>query len=206
MSETTTMLTDYALAAVTAVLGVALVLRGAQARPVRVWGWAFLALAAAGALGGTWHGLRENGSPGALAWLWMLNEWAIGLFGLGAIAATADAALERGERGALVALAAVGCLVFFAWTWGHDRFGYVLTLDVVVMVVVLFLHGTALRRHPGSPWIVAGIAVSALAAVSQTSTLSLGPLNHNDIFHLIQLTGMVLLFLGARQLGRSRAA
>ena len=206
MSETTTMLTDYALAVVTAVLGAMLIRRGRQALPVRIWGWAFVALAVAGLIGGTWHGLRGSAAPGPLAWLWMFNEWAIGLFGFGAAAATILAAFTHGDRRVLLTIATVGFLVFLAWTWGHDRFSAVLTLDVVVMVFVLFIHGTALRNRPASPWIVAGIAVSAVAAVSQTSDFVIGPLNHNDIFHLIQLAGMVLLFEGARRLGQVPAA
>jgi hypothetical protein len=134
MPELTTMLTDYALAAVTAVLGAILIVRGAAAPPVRLWGWAFVGLAAAGVFGGTFHGLRGTIEPVPLAWLWRLNEWSIGLFGLGAIAATAFAAFAGRVRRVLVALAAVGFLVFVAWTANHDAFRYVLTLDVVAIV------------------------------------------------------------------------
>ena len=200
-----TMLTDYALAAITAVLGVVLLMRGYGAVPAQLWGWAFLALAAAGILGGTYHGFHTSIPPGALAWLWRFNEWSIGLFGLGAIAATTFAAFAGGLRRALLAVAAIGYLVFVVVTYSDDRFFLVLIQSIVVMIYVLFVHGTALRPNPASPWIVAGIAVSAIAALTQTSTFAIGPLDHNDLFHLIQLGAMLLLFQGARRIGPAAA-
>jgi hypothetical protein len=54
MSEPVTMLTDYALGAVSAYLGVRLF------RFSKYWAIAFLALALAAFLGGTWHGFWQH--------------------------------------------------------------------------------------------------------------------------------------------------
>lgn len=205
MPETITMLTDYALAVVTAALGAVLLARSHGDVPARLWGQAFLALATAGVLGGTWHGFHASIPPAPLAWLWRFNEWAIGLFGLLAIAATTFAAFTGRLRRALLAIAAAGYVVFVVLSYGDDRFFLVLIQSIAVMVYVLFLHGTALRPNPASPWIVAGIAVSAVAALTQTSAIVLGPLDHNDLFHIVQLGAMLLLFQGARRIGPARA-
>ncbi len=195
-----TALTDYALALVTAALGAMLIVRAAGA-PRRLWGWAFIALAAAGILGGTYHGFEHEIDATTLGWLWLANEWTIGLFGLGAVAASTLAAFAGAARRGLLALTGIVFLAFAAWTWGHDLFRYVLAYNVWAMAFVLAVHLTRLRRHAATPWIVSGIAASALAAAAQASGIAIGPFDHNVIFHLIQLAAMLLLFGGARRLG-----
>ena len=91
-------------------------------------------------------------------------------------------------------------MVYAAWTAGHDAFRFVLIWNAAVMVFVLAVHLTRLRRLEATPWIVAGIAASAVAAAAQASTVAIGPLDHNDIFHLVQLAGVVLFFGGARRI------
>jgi len=195
-----TTLTDYALAIVTVALGVVLIRRAGDRPAVHLWGWAFVALALGGVLGGTWHGFPESFGAGTLAWIWRLNQWAIGLFGLCVIAATADLAFAGRARRTALVLAALAFLVYAAWTWDHPLFRTVLIWNLAVMVFVLSVHLTRLRRLPATPLILAGIATSAVAAGVQASGLALWALDHNDLFHLIQLAAMILLFAGARQL------
>ncbi len=200
MPSTSTMLTDYALAIVTAVLGVLLIRRQGGGPTARMWGWAFVALALAGVLGGTWHGFEDTIDAATLALIWLLNEWCIGLFGVGVTSATILAAFTGSTRRVLLALVALAFVVFAVWAWGHDSFRYVLVYSLAVMVFVIGVHLTRLRRLTATPWIVAGIGVSAAASAAQASAIALGPLDHNDIFHLIQLAAMLLLFNGARRI------
>ena len=195
-----TTLTDYALAAVTAGLGAVLIGGAGSRQPVRLWGWAFVALALAGVLGGTWHGFTESFGAATLAWIWRLNQWAIGLFGLFVMAATALLAFTGPARRTALALAALAFLAYAAWTWNHPLFRTVLAWNGLVMIVVLAAHLTRLRRLSATPWILAGIAASAVAAAVQAGGVRLWVLDHNDLFHLVQLAAMVLLFAGARQL------
>ena len=63
VTEPMTMLTDYALAVLCAILGVSLASRAARAggRKVGVWVLAFGTTAAAAVAGGTAHGFRSSG-------------------------------------------------------------------------------------------------------------------------------------------------
>jgi hypothetical protein len=55
-------------------------------------------------------------------------------------------------------------------------------------------------------WIVTGVAVSALGALVQASGLAPHRhFNHNDLYHVIQLAAMFLLYRGARRLTDSVA-
>jgi len=65
------------------------------------------------------------------------------------------------------------------------------------MATVLILHAFR-HREPGSRPILAGVAVSALAAGVQASGLSLhANFNHNDLYHVVQIAATVLFYRGA---------
>jgi hypothetical protein len=71
----------------------------------------------------------------------------------------------------------------------------------IAFAVVLALH---LWRFNG--WIVAGVALSAAAALVQASGFALHRhFNHNDLYHVIQLAAIVLFYRGARRLTDSVA-
>jgi hypothetical protein len=196
------MLTDYALAVATAAMGVALLRRGEPATPVRLWGCAFLALAFASLLGGTYHGFRSELSDPALAFVWQVNLYAIGAFGLLVVTGTAYL-LTAPTRIAVISAMSATFALYTAWMTRHDAFIYVIYFNATVMAMVLAIHAYtfAERRDPSSPWIIAGVAVSALAAIVQASGISISRhFNHNDLFHVIQIAGAYLLYRGARQL------
>jgi hypothetical protein len=66
----------------------------------------------------------------------------------------------------------------------------------IAFALVAALH---LRRFNG--WILAGVAVSVIAALVQASGLALHRhFNHNDLYHVIQIAAMALLYKGARRL------
>jgi hypothetical protein len=77
ISEPTTLITDYLLAAVSIVFGVAL-LRARTHRGTLLWSIGFLSLAAAGITGGSFHGFRTMMSDGAHRSLWNITMLLIG--------------------------------------------------------------------------------------------------------------------------------
>ena len=82
----------------------------------------------------------------------------------------------------------------------HDEFIYVVIDSGAAFAVVAALH---LWRFNG--WILAGVAVSILAAVVQASGIALHRhFNHNDLYHVVQMAAMVLLYRGARLLVDTR--
>jgi hypothetical protein len=57
------------------------------------------------------------------------------------------------------------------------------------------------RADPASYWVLAAIAVSAVAGAVQFYRVALHEhFNHNDLYHVIQIVGVVLFFRGGKLL------
>ena len=183
MTEPTTVLTDYALAAVSAWLGAKLFAAS------RGWAIAFLALALAALLGGTWHGFWKSDA------LWKATTLSVGVASLGMVIGSALHVVQGSPRRLLVAFAAMKCLLYGAWMLRHDDFIWVIADTGSALLVVALLH---LYRLNG--WMLGGVAVSIVAGLAQASGLALHQhFNHNDLYHMIQIAAMVLFYRGVRR-------
>jgi hypothetical protein len=199
------MLTDYALAAWTAVLG-ALLLRQWRAnrqRAVLALAASFLATGAAALTGGTFHGFINYQTPAAAAALWKATVYLIGigspLLLTGMILATFTPPIRRWLLGAV----ALKLVVYAVWMATHDDFKYVVYSYVPDMLGVLGLAwwSKVARKAAGAGWIVTGVLLSFLAAAVQRSGFDLHThFNHNDVYHVMQAGAFYLLFRGGRQL------
>lgn len=202
MTEVSTLITDYLLGGLTALLAV-LLLRNRERLPARLWGLAFLASALGAFAGGTWHGFQLLLSDRVLFWLWKVAVYSVGVFGLAAVSGSIVSAITSGRRAALLMATAAIAATYAVWMATHDDFIYVVYYNAAVMGFVLAVHAyTGLRRRdPASPWMIAGVLVSVVAALVQVSGLSLHRhFNNNDLFHVIQMAGVYLLFRGAQRL------
>jgi len=76
--------------------------------------------------------------------------------------------------------------------------------ETVCMVIVLASYSClAARGNQGATLLVIGISLSITAATIQASqaiAMTVGPwlLDHNGVFHLVQMPALILLALGAR--------
>jgi hypothetical protein len=182
VSEATTVLTDYALAAVSAFLGCKLIPCS------KFWSLAFLALALGAFLGGTWHGFWQDDL------LWKATTLSVGVASFGMVAGSADAAITGKLRAGLVAFAALKLLAYAAWMLYHDDFIWVVADTASALLIVAILHAW---RFDG--WILSGVAVSVLAGLAQASGFALHPrFNHNDLYHVLQIAAMLLFYRGVR--------
>ena len=193
-----TVATDYVLGSLGVVLGVRLG-RGASRGSSRgLWAAALVALAVAALAGGTAHGWADRlGSSGH--WLvWRITFWSIGIGSLCLAAAAARFALP--PRSARIAVAVFGLqfAVYAVWMLGHEDFDYVIMDYLPAMIFVLALAAWQWARGwAGGPWVVGGIAVSFLAAAVQLSGFTLhSHFNHNDLYHVIQMLGVYMLYRG----------
>ena len=191
ISEPMTLLTDYVLAGVTGWLCFLLSKSSQQYKSRKFWALAFAALAVGAFLGGTWHGFFNND------FLWKATVLSVGVASFGMVAASAFATLSGAARNVLLWLAA-GKLVFYSyWMLWHDEF-----INVVIDTAIAFGIVAALHLWRFNGWILAGVAVSVGAALVQASGFALHRhFNHNDLYHVIQIAAMLLLYRGARQLG-----
>lgn len=193
-----TVATDYVLAALSVGWGVGLLRR--RHRAAKLWGCAFLAMAAGAALGGTAHGFPDALGPAGLAAAWKATQVAIGVASFFLLAATGAGLLScRGSR-LLAAAAGVKMALYVAWIASHNEFVWVIADYGASMVVVLALHAWAwrARRLEWAGWIAAGVLVSFAAAGIQVGGLSLHRhFNHNDLYHVVQMFGLWLFRRGA---------
>jgi len=203
ISEPMTLATDYALGAVSAVLGWRLYLDSREDRARRCWALAFGALAVSALLGGTHHGFAAVMSRAWYDSSWKATVLAIGLFSFGMMAGSVLATARGRARTGLLAFAGAQLALYTAWMLTHDEYRYVVLDTAVAMTTLLFLHGwsAALRGDPASYWTLAGVAVSVAAAAVQLNRVSLHQhFNHNDLYHLFQIAGILLFFRGGKLL------
>jgi len=183
MNEPTTVLTDYALAAVSAYLGWKLIPYS------KYWSLAFLALALGALLGGTWHGFWQND------FLWRATTLTVGVASFGMVAGSSTAVTTGNLRAVLIAFAAGKLVAYTAWMLYHDDFIWVVADTGTALLIVALLH---LWRFNG--WILMGVAVSVLAGLAQASGFALhAHFNHNDLYHVIQAGAMLLFYLGVKR-------
>lgn len=195
LSEPMTLATDYLLGAVTAWLCIRLAGNRQSQNSRTFWALAFAAVALAAFIGGTWHGFLQ----GKL--LWKATLLAAGGASFAMLAGSAFAVLSGTPRAVLLALASVKFLVYAAVMLARDEFIFVVIDSGIAFALVAALH---LWRW--NAWIVAGVAVSVLGALVQASGLAPHRhFNHNDLYHVIQVAAMLLLYRGARRLTDSVA-
>jgi hypothetical protein len=188
MNEPMTVLTDYALGGVAAWLSI-LLFRNPQASR-RLWALAFAALAAAAFLGGTWHGFLHS------ALLWKATTLSAGLASFGMVAGSSYAVFSAPLRTFILTAALAKLVAYSAWMLGHDAFLYVVIDTGIAFIVVAALH---LWKWNGP--ILAGVAVSIAGALVQANGFKVHEhFNHNDLYHVIQIAAVVLLYRGARRL------
>ena len=183
MNEPTTVLTDYALAAVSFFLGWKLIPYS------RSWALAFLALSLGALLGGTWHGFWQND------FLWKATTLAVGIASFGMVAGSANIVTTGRLRSALIGFAAGKLVVYSAWMLSHDDFIWVVVDTASALFIVGLLH---IARW--NPWMVAGVAISVAAGLVQASGFALhAHFNHNDLYHVIQTAAMFAFYNGLKK-------
>ena len=194
------MITDYMLAALAIWCAFRLVVpTGAQPSTSRVlWGSGLAALALSSVAGGTYHGFSAAMGPEAAAALWIATACGVGLMDLLMLSASLTAMLEPRWRRLALCAAGLKFLFFAAWMMRHDAYRYVVYDYLLAWIAILVLHtATTAGRQPASTWILAGLLVSLAAAAVQL--LGISPhqqFNHNDLYHVIQMGGVYLLYRG----------
>ena len=182
MNEPTTVLTDYALAAVSGFLGFRLM------KCSKFWALAFLALSLGAFLGGTWHGFWQS------ELLWKATTLAVGVASFGMVAGSASATTTGRLRSALIGFAAGKLVAYSVWMLYHDDFLWVVVDTGSALAIVGLLH--ILRWNP---WMVAGVAISVLAGLAQAAGFALhAHFNHNDLYHVIQTAAMLAFYKGLK--------
>ncbi len=208
ITEPMTMATDYLLAVVAWVLAFRLMTRGRRdaSRPALLWGSAFLFTGIAAFAGGTFHGFTLILSSSVLGALWKVTCYSLGIGSLALLAGIADAVLSRRWFAVISAAALVKFILYAIELLRSDDFRLVVMDYAISMVAVLVIAAIDWihRKSRSSPWIVGGILVSFVAAAIQASGLTVHQhFNHNDLYHVVQIGGLWLLYRGGIELRRN---
>jgi MYXO-CTERM domain-containing protein len=203
--ERTTAATD-ALLALGALVAIG-VLRRRTARSFgrSVWIAALGALALASALGAVAHGFNLAGGTRELLWqpLYLALGVTMALFVVGAVR---DWRGERAGRRALGPM--LGLAVAFygvSRLAGGDFLAFVVyEAAALLFALVVYLRLAAGEGRAGAGAMTAALALSLAAGAVQAADVGavrlLWEFDHNGLFHVVQLVGLVFLVLGLRRL------
>ena len=204
ITEPMTLVTDYALAVLSFALGLLLLradLRGHTS--VRLWAGAFWVTAFGAIAGGTYHGLGLILGDGAKALLWKATMYSIGFTSFLMLAGTVVASVSKSWRRWVLAAIFLKLALYAAWILKEDSFRSAIYDYGSAMLGVLLLQGLAVYRGEveRAKWLIAGVVVSFAAAGVQQGELTLHRhFNHNDLYHIVQMGALYLLYRGARVL------
>jgi len=201
-TEVTTAVTDAMLAVLAAgVLRRVRRRRASDPWKVGLWSWLLGLLALASALGAVAHGFDL--AEGTRETLWQPLYLSLGLVvALFVVAAMRDRFGEPAARKALPWMVAAGVGFYAVTRLGSGSFVVFVLYEAAAMLAALALYADAARRRrlEGAGWMVTGVALNLVAAAVQQSDASvrLGPvpLDHNGLFHLVQLVAILALARG----------
>jgi hypothetical protein len=201
-TELTTAATDAVLA-VLCVVALGMIRRRRTVDPWKVglWSWLLGLLALASVLGAIAHGLDLT--EGVRDFLWQPLYLCLGLVvALFAVAAIRDRLGEMAARRALPWMIVLGFGFFAITRIGSGTFLVFIAYEAAAMLaaLVLYLDAAIRPRVPGAALMAVGVTLNLLAAAVQQSSVSLDvpyfPLDHNGVFHLVQMVAVVVLTAG----------
>ena len=201
ITEPTTMITDYLLGLFTLILAVRLSkINEGQENSIRLWSGALAATAIAAFLGGSSHGFALHFSDFAKTAIWKATVYAIGLASFFMLSGTLFAAAANPLRKLLLGLVLLKFLIYAGWMISHDEFKYVI-FDygpAMLGVVLLQLYAYLKWKLKSAVWLISGVLISFAAAGIQMSGFTLHQhFNYNDLYHVIQIGAIYLLYRGA---------
>jgi hypothetical protein len=177
-----------------------------SAHPLKAWLWigVFGGLSIAACLGVIVHGLALHSETRKLMWhpLNAALAFTIACFAAGAVL---DRWGTRAAHWTLPGWLLLSAGFFLYTTFLADSF---LPFDIYEGSVMVFCLGvyaalTFQGRLAGAAWMTGGVAITILAAVVQAALRGTFTLvvefDHNGVFHLIQLLGLICLLIGLRQ-------
>lgn len=203
VTEPVTLITDYILSTECFIFGLLLFRKAKNETAVLLWAISFFAISLAAATGGTYHGFVQSLSVPISSSLWKITLYSIGISTFCMLSGMILAALKGKIETAFLILAAIQFLGFAILITRTYEYKYVIHDYVPAMAVILALCIYRLNK-PYAIWIIAGILISFAAAGIQLSGFTIHKnFNHNDLYHVVQMIAMYLLYKGGTLLGNN---
>ena len=198
-NESITTLTDYAIALESLIFAGLLWQKPDRHPAVQGWVVAFLGVAIAALLGGTWHVTSADWPEPIIRLLWQGMVLALGLASFGMLAGSVLSTVPwRWQAGAMLAVF-IKSLVYLSGATACESFDCAIADYFSAMLIVLLHWNPTRKKSSSARWIVGGVAVSAIAIGVEASGFSPGFLTHNDLYHLIQMVALYSFFRGVQQ-------
>ena len=204
VTEQTTAATDLLLGAVSLVLLFLLLrVKGKDKLKKLYWANLYGFLAIASFLGTVVHGLELSKNAKALIWqpLYLSLGIVIACFVLGSI----HELWGRRVSKRLIPWMLTIAFVFYVITAIVPRSFFIFLIYEGIGVLVslgIYLYLCAQPGRKDAYWMVAGICVTIVAAIVEASgtvrVTLVWEFDHNGIFHVIQIPGLIFIFLGVR--------
>jgi len=211
-TEQTTAATDVLLAILAFIVAVKVYQSGKNTdlRKTRIWVWAFGLLAFAAAVGSVAHGFQMSKLTNFILWqpLNLALGVAIGLFVAGVVYDFMNFSLPRTLIPALLVIATI----FYTITVMIPNAFIVFIIYEAIAMLFSFIVYTMLatrKKVKGAGLMAAGILVTIIAAgIQAVETIKITLIwefDHNGIFHIVQMIGVLLLMKGLQTEFLSRA-
>jgi hypothetical protein len=211
-TEQTTAATDILLALVSA-LGAIWIYRSGHPtdrKKTTIWMIAFILLALAAILGSIAHGVKMPEHTNKLIWqpLNLFLGLAVAFFVIGVIYDSQEFNIQK----SIILLILIFSIVFFLVTLLFSGLFFVfIVYESFAMLFALCSYSYLFlkRKFPGAIFMALGIFTSIIAAIIQAvESISLNffwLFDHNGLFHLFQVIGLFLLYIGLFKEFKSRS-
>jgi hypothetical protein len=211
-TEQTTAATDVLMAILAFIVTVKVYQsgKGIDLKKTKIWIWAFGLLTFASAIGAIAHGFQMSKLTNFVLWqpLNLSLGLAIGLFAAGVVYDFKNFTLPK----ALIPILLVCAIIFFTITVILPNAFIVFIIYEAIAMLFAFVVYTILASRKtikGAGLMAAGILVTIIAAVIQAietiKVIFIWEFDHNGIFHIVQMIGLIILLKGLQTEFRSRA-
>jgi hypothetical protein len=185
--------------------------KGIDLKKTRIWIWVFGMLTFASVIGAFAHGFQMSKLTNFILWqpLKLSLGLAIGLFAAGVVYDFKNFILPK----TLIPILLVCVIIIFIITVIlPDAFAVFIIFEAIFMLFAFVAYTILASRKTikGAGLMAAGVLITIIAAVIQAiKTIRVTfilEFDHNGIFHIVQMIGLIILLKGLQAEFRSRAA
>ena len=168
-----------------------------------LWACSFFSLSLGAFLGGSYYGFGPRLPNYITKVIWRLTLIFVGITGLFLAGSAATFYINETGKFGLMLGSAILVIKYVLGLNKNDTFHHAIKFYVTLIILALigFIPAFFSLGYTGALQIVIGLLVNLSAAGVQANGLTLHKhLNHNDLFHGIQVLGMILIYRGGSEI------
>ena len=200
--EPTTAITDYIIFILGIIFG-GLTISIQNSQFHQLWGASFISIGIGAFFGGTSHGFGPKMKGIYRKVLWRITIIFIGISGIFMAMSSSLFFITENGKYALFITAGVLLILYFLKIRKQDSFRSAVTFYMPLLGVTLvgFSMAFYFQNITGALFITIGLIVCITGSLTQLLKISLHEkFNHNDLFHVIQMLGMFLMYRGGLEI------